>query len=122
MFEIDVSVEVDNGRTHKHEFSNHVCVLQLPKVMTIAAAATTSTSLLPVLAEITFEFIDKFSVNYLAVSSNNWITHGTLSNLMGLTANLLYGFRTPSGKQFITAGNTEAVISDKCVHVHICCA
>jgi hypothetical protein len=55
-------------------------------------------------------------VNYLAVSSNNWITHGTLTTIMGLTANLLYGFRTPSGKQFITAGNAEAVISEKYVH------
>jgi hypothetical protein len=59
-----------------------------------------------------FTFNDKFAVNFLAVTSNNWITHGTLNSYVGLTANLLYGFRTPSGKQFITAGNTEAAIND----------
>jgi hypothetical protein len=62
-----------------------------------------------------FKFEDKFAVNFLAVSSNSWITHGTLSSYVGLTANLLYGFRTPSGKHFITAGNTEAAINDRWV-------
>ncbi|KAF6263192.1 hypothetical protein COO60DRAFT_1635413 [Scenedesmus sp. NREL 46B-D3] len=40
-----------------------------------------------------FKFVDKSAVNFLAVSSNSWITHGTLTTYVGLTANLLYGFR-----------------------------
>lgn len=57
-----------------------------------------------------FYFLEQYAVPYLAVTSSTWITHGTLSNYMGLTASLMYGFRTPSGTQFITAGNSDAAI------------
>jgi hypothetical protein len=83
--------------------------------LAIATKNHVQTQVLAVFSAGEFKFEDKFAVNFLAVSSNNWITHGTLSSYVGLTANLLYGFRTPSGKQFITAGNTEAAINDRWV-------
>lgn len=58
-------------------------------------------------------FEEKFAINYLATSTNTWVTHGTLSNYLGLTASLMYGFKTPDGSEFMTAGNTEANIEDK---------
>lgn len=60
-----------------------------------------------------FKFVETNAVNYLAKSTNTWITHGTLTNYLGLTASLMYGFRTPSGTEFLTAGSTEANIVEK---------
>jgi len=49
-------------------------------------------------------------VPYLDHASKTWITHGTLSTQLGLTADLLYGFITPSGTELIIAGNRDALL------------
>lgn len=69
-----------------------------------------------------FRFVDTYAVPYMAISSGSWITHGSLSNAMGLTATLLYGFRAPSGVEFITAGSMEAHIVETCATMlwHAC--
>ncbi|KAF8072527.1 hypothetical protein HT031_000187 [Scenedesmus sp. PABB004] len=62
--------------------------------MYAATAAYTSD---PLLADFGFE--EASAAPYLAVSTGSWVTHGTLTNHMGLTSALLYGFRSPSNTQ-----------------------
>lgn len=57
------------------------------------------------------DFLEPYAVPYWAVGSHTWITHGTLSTLSGLTADLLYGFISPTGTDFITAGTTVGRIA-----------
>ena len=59
-----------------------------------------------------FRFVDTYAVPYMAISSGSWITHGSLSNAMGLTATPLYGFRQPYAVDLITAGRIGAAIAD----------
>jgi hypothetical protein len=56
-------------------------------------------------------FMETYAVPYWAVNSSTWITHGTLTTLAGLTADLLYGFISPTGTDFITAGTTVGRIA-----------
>jgi hypothetical protein len=59
------------------------------------------------------QFLEAYAVPYWAVDSHTWITHGTLTTLAGLTADLMYGFISPTG---------ECVLQDTsahmCVHVY----
>jgi hypothetical protein len=49
-------------------------------------------------------------VPYWSVNSSTWITHGTLTSLAGLTADLMYGFISPTGRDYIIAGTTVGQI------------
>jgi hypothetical protein len=55
--------------------------------------------------------METYAVPYWAVDSSTWITHGTLTTLAGLTADLMYGFISPTGTDFITAGTTVGRIA-----------
>lgn len=57
--------------------------------------------------------MEAYAVPYWAVDSSTWITHGTLSSLMGLTADLMYGFISPAGTEFIIAGTTVGRIAER---------
>ena len=56
-------------------------------------------------------FLETYAVPYWAVNSSTWITHGTLTTLAGLTADLMYGFVSPTGTDFIIAGTTVGRIA-----------
>ena len=56
-------------------------------------------------------FKESYAVPYWAVASNSWITHGTLTSLAGLTADLMYGFISPTGRDYIVAGTTAGRIA-----------
>jgi hypothetical protein len=55
-------------------------------------------------------FLESYAVPYWSVNSSTWITHGTLTSLAGLTADLMYGFISPSGRDYIIAGTTVGQI------------
>lgn len=48
---------------------------------------------------------------YWAVASNTWITHGTLTTLGALSADLMYGFLSPTRTEYIVAGTTVGRIA-----------
>lgn len=51
---------------------------------------------------------------YKAVAARTWVTHGTLSSVLGLSASLMYGFISPAGSEFIVAGSTVGRIAERC--------
>jgi hypothetical protein len=57
-----------------------------------------------------FRFVEAYAVPYQDQASKAWITHGTLTSQLGLTANLMYGFLTPAGTEVIIAGNKDALL------------
>lgn len=56
-------------------------------------------------------FKESYAVPYWAVASKTWITHGTLTTLGGLAADLMYGFLSPTGTEYIIAGTTVGRIA-----------
>lgn len=58
-----------------------------------------------------FGFEEVYAVPYWSVGSATWVTHGTLTSVLGLTADLAYGFISPSGTEFISAGSTVGRIA-----------
>jgi hypothetical protein len=56
-------------------------------------------------------FQESYAVPYWAVDTKTWITHGTLTTLTGLTADLMYGFISPTGTDYIIAGTTAGLIA-----------
>lgn len=57
-----------------------------------------------------FRFREPYAVPFQDAASHNWITHGSLSSPLGLTASLLYGFLTPTGSELLIAGSRDAFI------------
>lgn len=51
-------------------------------------------------------------MTYWAQSSRAWMTHGSLTAPLGLTATLMYGFSSPDGKSRVMAGSVAGVVSD----------
>ena len=59
-----------------------------------------------------FQFVEPHAVTYWAQTSRTWITHGSLTAPMGLTASLMYGFSAPDGKSRVMAGSVPGVVSN----------
>jgi len=62
--------------------------------------------------ETDFRFVEPYAVTYWAQTARAWITHGSLTAPMGLTATLMYGFSSPDGSAWIIAGSVPGTVSD----------
>lgn len=51
-------------------------------------------------------------MTYWALAARAWITHGSLTAPLGLTATLMYGFASPDGGAWVIAGSVPGVVSD----------
>lgn len=56
--------------------------------------------------------MEPYGVTYWAYTARAWITHGSLTAPLGLTATLMYGFSAPDGSSWIMAGSIPGVVSD----------
>lgn len=59
-----------------------------------------------------FKFVEPFGVTYWAHAARAWITHGSFTAPLGLTATLMYGFASPDGGAWVIAGSVPGVVSD----------
>lgn len=58
---------------------------------------------------------------YWAVGSHTWITHGTLTTLAGLTADLMYGFISPTGARWQHAASYMRTCCGGCLCLLLLC-